>query len=53
MDIVNNMSSLKKLLFESVAIYFLIEMLMIAEKLQDIQIIHGDIKPDNFLLQGM
>ena len=53
LDIVNSMSSLKKTLFESVAIYFLIEMLMIAEKLQQVQIIHGDIKPDNFLLQRM
>ena len=53
MDIVNSMASMKKTLFEVVAIYFLIEMLMIAEKLKQVQIIHGDIKPDNFLLQGM
>ena len=31
--------------------YFTIEMLSILEKLHAAQIIHGDIKPDNFLIQ--
>ena len=36
---------------EPIAMYFTIEMLNILEKLHKSQIIHGDIKPDNFLIQ--
>ena len=39
--------------YEAFAFYVVIEMLIIAEKLKDMEIIHGDIKPDNFLMQGM
>ncbi|XP_012270079.1 uncharacterized protein LOC105694202 isoform X2 [Orussus abietinus] len=39
-----------KSLNEILCIYFTIEMLQIVEYLQKCQIIHGDIKPDNFLL---
>ena len=39
-----------KLLPECLTIFFTIEMLQIVEHLHKCKIIHGDIKPDNFLL---
>ena len=36
---------------EPIALYFTIEMLRIAEVLKKANIIHADIKPENFLLQ--
>ena len=42
---------MKKTSVEPIAMYFTIEMLRILEKLHKSQIIHGDIKPDNFLIQ--
>lgn len=42
-----------KPLLEPLAIFFTIEMLQIVEHLHKCQIIHGDIKPDNFLLMRL
>jgi checkpoint serine/threonine-protein kinase len=37
---------------ETLAIYYTIEMLKIVETLHATHIIHGDIKPDNFLIKN-
>ncbi|TRY72519.1 hypothetical protein TCAL_10504, partial [Tigriopus californicus] len=51
LDVVNAMTNgLAKSMFETVALYYLHEMLTIAQQLQTVQIVHGDIKPDNFLI---
>lgn len=38
---------------EPMAMYVTIEMLYMIENLHKCQIIHGDVKPDNFLFIGM
>ena len=52
LDVVNATAS-KRMLHEAVAVFFLVEMLGIARRLRELQVIHGDIKPDNFLLLDM
>ena len=42
-----------KLAYESIALFYLQEMLVIMEQLAKSQIIHGDIKADNFLLLSL
>jgi checkpoint serine/threonine-protein kinase len=42
-----------KPLMETLTIFFTIEMIQIVEHLHKCQIIHGDIKPDNFLLMRL
>jgi checkpoint serine/threonine-protein kinase len=44
-------NQMKKTSVECIAMYFTIEMLHILEKLKNSNIIHCDIKPDNFLIQ--
>ena len=51
LDICNLVMQMDKTNVEPIAMYFTIEMLNILEKLHKSQIIHGDIKPDNFLIQ--
>ena len=51
LDICNIVNQMKKTSVEPIAMYLTIEMLHVLEKLQRSQIIHGDIKPDNFLVQ--
>ena len=51
LDICNLVMQMDKTSVEPIAMYFTIEMLNILEKLHKSQIIHGDIKPDNFLIQ--
>ena len=38
---------------ELLAVYFTIEMLHVLEKLKKADIIHADIKPENFMIQDM
>ncbi|PNF15654.1 hypothetical protein B7P43_G15592 [Cryptotermes secundus] len=38
---------------ESLMLYWMVELLSIVEKLQECRIIHGDIKPDNFVLRTL
>ena len=47
----NFKTSLIGVAVESVCIYFLIEVLAIVEALHSVNIIHADLKPDNFLLR--
>jgi serine/threonine protein kinase len=44
---------LKEPVPEDLFLYWMIELLAIAEKLQQCCIIHGDIKPDNFVLRTL
>ncbi len=53
LDVVNVMAGRSKLENEAVAVYFAVEMLFMAERLREAQIVHADIKPDNFLLQTL
>ena len=51
LDVCNLVTQMKKKSIEPIAMFFTIEMLQILERLQKARIIHGDIKPDNFLVQ--
>ena len=50
LDVCNIVNQMKKTSVEPIAMFFIIELLHILEKLQKSNIIHGDIKPDNFLV---
>ena len=50
LDVCNIVNQMKKTSVEPIAMFFMIELLNILEKLQKSNIIHGDIKPDNFLV---
>ena len=49
-DMVNNYKSNKKKMEEGVIFFYTIALLRILETLHYCDIIHGDIKPDNFLV---
>ena len=52
LDLINkDLKLVNMLAYESIAMYFVIELLIIFEKLKDLDIIHGDVKADNFLVQ--
>ena len=55
LDIVNitKTSGVQKSCIEPMAIYFTIEMLGMVDALHKAEILHADIKADNFLLQGI
>ena len=51
LDVINNLNKLDAKVGECMALYFGIEIMTILQKLHNAHIIHGDIKPDNFLVQ--
>ena len=51
LEICSIVTTMKVKSVEPIAMFFTIELLHILEQLQKAKIIHGDIKPDNFLLQ--
>ncbi|XP_064623376.1 uncharacterized protein LOC135485367 [Lineus longissimus] len=53
LNLVNAFKVKKSFLPESVVMYLTISLLKILENLMAVDIIHGDIKPDNFLFVGM
>lgn len=52
-DLVNKLTKSNSTVGEALAMYVTIEMLYMIEYLHKCQIIHGDVKPDNFLLIDM
>ncbi|XP_069124994.1 mitotic checkpoint serine/threonine-protein kinase BUB1-like [Argopecten irradians] len=53
LDLVNLVRKLKIQVHQSIAMYWAIELIRVVESLQKCDIIHGDIKPDNFLVRGL
>lgn len=52
-DLVNKLTQSNSSVGESLAMYVTIELLYLIENLHKCSIIHGDVKPDNFLLIDM
>ncbi|KAK3089597.1 hypothetical protein FSP39_004898 [Pinctada imbricata] len=53
LDFVNKLSAHNLQMEESIALYLSIELMYMIEKLHKCHIIHGDIKPDNFMFLGL
>ncbi|KAK7082484.1 protein kinase, partial [Halocaridina rubra] len=53
LDMVNGFKSNGRGVPEDIAMYYMIEVLSIVEHLHNCQIIHADIKPDNFVVRDM
>jgi checkpoint serine/threonine-protein kinase len=51
-DVINAFRVKGNKMDETLIMYYAIEMLSIAESMHNSGIIHGDIKPDNFLIFG-
>ena len=51
-DVINAFRVKGNKMDETLIMYYAIEMLTIAEAMHNAGIIHGDIKPDNFLIFG-
>ncbi len=53
LDLINTFVAAKKLIPEFFAMYLTVELLRMVQQMHKCRIIHGDIKPDNFLLIGL
>ncbi|XP_063883652.1 uncharacterized protein LOC135112755 [Scylla paramamosain] len=53
LDVVNKYRAIGKTMPEDIAMFFMIEILSILEAVHNCNIIHADIKPDNFLVQAI
>ena len=52
-DLVNKMSQAKIVVTEELALMYAADICRIVKAMHDCNIIHGDIKPDNFLQRGL